>query len=61
MTENKRDWLEPELIVLVRNKPEEAVLTSCKGATSSADPYNSQTLCQGLSNCPTDCMSSFTS
>ena len=26
----KKSWLEPELIVLVRNKPEEAVLGACK-------------------------------
>jgi hypothetical protein len=31
MTESKKVWVEPELIVLVRNKPEEAVLTFCKG------------------------------
>jgi hypothetical protein len=30
MTESKKAWLEPELIVLVRNKPEEAVLSTCK-------------------------------
>ena len=30
MTESKKPWLEPELIVLVRNKPEEVVLSSCK-------------------------------
>ena len=35
MTENKKAWVEPELIVLVRNKPEEAVLTVCKVAGSS--------------------------
>jgi hypothetical protein len=28
-TENKQ-WQKPELVVLVRSKPEEAVLTSCK-------------------------------
>jgi len=27
----KGQWTEPELIVLVRNKPEEAVLQGCKG------------------------------
>jgi hypothetical protein len=27
----KRPWFKPELIVLIRNKPEEAVLTGCKG------------------------------
>jgi hypothetical protein len=26
----KKEWSEPELIVLVRRKPEEAVLTGCK-------------------------------
>jgi hypothetical protein len=26
----KRPWQRPELIVLVRSKPEEAVLTACK-------------------------------
>jgi hypothetical protein len=29
--ESPEVWTEPELIVLVRNKPEEAVLTNCKG------------------------------
>jgi hypothetical protein len=30
MTESKKAWVEPELIVLVRNKSEEAVLGVCK-------------------------------
>ena len=30
----KKAWLKPELIVLVRGKPEEAVLTNCKSATA---------------------------
>ena len=30
MTESKKVWVEPELIVLVRHQPEEAVLTACK-------------------------------
>ena len=30
MTESKKAWVEPELIVLVRSKPEEAVLGTCK-------------------------------
>jgi hypothetical protein len=34
----KRTWQKPELIVLVRNRPEEAVLESCKGDGSFA--YN---------------------
>ncbi len=31
MTESKKAWVTPELIVLVRSKPEEAVLAVCKG------------------------------
>jgi len=30
MAESKKAWVEPELIVLVRSKPEEAVLGNCK-------------------------------
>jgi hypothetical protein len=30
MTESKKAWVTPELIVLVRSKPEEAVLGACK-------------------------------
>jgi len=30
MTESKKAWVTPELIVLVRSKPEEAVLEACK-------------------------------
>ena len=33
MTDSKKKWIKPELIVLVRNSPAEAVLLSCKGAT----------------------------
>jgi hypothetical protein len=31
MKKGKRIWSKPELIVLVRNRPEEAVLLACKG------------------------------
>ena len=31
MTEFKKRWQRPELIVLARTRPEEAVLTGCKG------------------------------
>lgn len=30
MTDKKKEWREPELIVLARNNPEEAVLIGCK-------------------------------
>jgi hypothetical protein len=32
MTQSKKAWVEPELIVLVRSKPEEAVLLYCKSS-----------------------------
>jgi len=51
----KKEWKTPELIVLVRSKPEEAVLTFCKGngTTKSGsnickDPVYS-TLCSAIS------------
>jgi len=31
MKPQKMEWVTPELTVLVRNKPEEAVLAACKG------------------------------
>jgi hypothetical protein len=35
MTDGRRPWLKPELIVLVRNRPEEAVLAACKGGNAN--------------------------
>ncbi len=32
---DKKQWQKPELIVLVRSKPEEAVLQACKGYSNS--------------------------
>jgi hypothetical protein len=32
----KKEWQTPELIVLVRSKPEEAVLTACKNTHTTA-------------------------
>ncbi len=50
----KKSWKKPELIVLVRSKPEEAVLTGCKamdtlsgGAISDAGRLNG--MCYGES------------
>ena len=36
----KKKWQNPELIVLVRGKPEEAVLTACKASLVAGDPDN---------------------
>ena len=40
----EKEWSRPELIVLVRDKPEEAVLQTCKGG-STGDPNNTFTYC----------------
>ncbi len=45
MKQQKMEWEIPELIVLVRSKPEEAVLTACKGNTDGpADGYGARCL-----------------
>ncbi len=46
MTEDKKEWVTPELIVLVRHKPEEAVLITCKQSGSGADINNSDGGCR---------------
>ena len=42
MPKEKKLWAKPQLVVLVRSKPEEVVLVSCKGAypnqTSAGGP-----------------------
>ncbi len=44
----KKEWTEPELIVLVRNKPEEAVLLNCKiGGKDSTGPSGAWWFCAG--------------
>ena len=43
MTKSEKIWLTPELVILVRSKPEETVLTVCKGdgeIYSSASVYD---------------------
>jgi hypothetical protein len=51
MSENKKDWAEPELVILVRNKPEEGVLSACKawGGPWGADPNDVQEGCSQTS------------
>ena len=41
----KKEWCEPELIVLVRSKPEEAVLAACKRIDLSGAVNDSYTHC----------------
>jgi hypothetical protein len=38
MMKSRREWVKPELIVLVRSKPEEAVLDGCKVSTELEGP-----------------------
>jgi hypothetical protein len=38
MKNETKQWQKPELIVLVRNKPEETVLTACKVTTNPPSP-----------------------
>ena len=46
-TKTRKPWTRPELIVLVRGRPEEAVLVTCKeGFTGSkTGPSNGDTAC----------------
>jgi hypothetical protein len=50
----KKEWTKPELIVLVRNKPEEAVLGACKndfGEGPGVVYYLCYTLVSGCGTC----------
>ena len=40
MTAVKKQWKKPELRILVRSRPEEAVLAGCKFANSTQGPYD---------------------
>ena len=41
----KKVWRTPELIVLVRSKPEEAVLAACKAWLTTSGPFATQVWC----------------
>jgi hypothetical protein len=49
--ESDAKWQKPELVVLVRNKSEEAVLAACKGGTGSSTPGYTQGTCQPNTAC----------
>ena len=51
MTESKKEWVTPELIVLVRSKPEEAVLVGCKFAGNPAGSGAYDSACRWCSPC----------
>ena len=44
----RRAWSRPELIVLVRSGPEEAVLTGCKTASGSAAEAGANNACEKM-------------
>jgi len=50
-------WIEPELTVLVRSKPEEAVLIICKTISSAPGPTTSTSNCAVTSHGPVLCAS----
>ena len=43
-TRTEKKWTKPELYILVRNRPEEAVLQTCKGAARSG-PFDTYGQC----------------
>jgi hypothetical protein len=48
----KKEWTKPELIVLVRSKPEEAVLAACKlPPLIGLGPTNSEAACVSGMGC----------
>ncbi len=52
----KKEWTKPELLVLVRNKPEEAVLVICKfsgGGVPTSQAGGCMREFYGCSNCDT--------
>ena len=54
MKENEKMWVEPELIVLVRSKPEEVILANCKGiaAPGGVDTNVDQCMLTGACGLP---------
>ena len=49
----KKAWTTPTLTVLVRRKPEEGVLVTCKGEDTAGFPENAESRCtMSESECP---------
>ena len=58
MTKESKGWQKPELIVLARSKPEEAVLLACKENGNFSGPWTPGILndwCQTQSPCGPNC------
>ena len=43
-----KTWQKPQLIVLVRNRPEEAILAACKSNSTGTDPESVNMGCWGV-------------
>jgi hypothetical protein len=59
MDNEEKKWNKPELIVLVRNNPEETVLTGCKLMESGVAQNTTNNTC--LENCGVACLEAFLS
>jgi hypothetical protein len=53
----KKKWAKPELLVLVRGRPEESILAACKYALGTGTPSTAYFHCMetGSLSCDTDC------
>ena len=51
----RRAWSRPELIVLVRGRPEEAVLSGCKGNPDYVAANGTYSRCGFTFDCATGC------
>ena len=55
--EEKKKWIAPELVVLVRSHPEEAVLATCKDTVGALSPTASNAGCVNFAGFCGDCAS----
>lgn len=51
----KKEWRKPELVVLVRSKPEEDVLVICKASTVRGGPNYYNKACRSTVVCGGSC------
>lgn len=58
MEKIQRAWMRPELLILTRSKPEEAVLAACKNNSAKIGPGSSAAQCK---NWPAACSINATS
>jgi hypothetical protein len=54
-TPTTKPWLKPELIALIRNQPEETVLSICKGAGEAVSFLFKNDGCHSDNDCTTQC------